>query len=212
VGGYGDPSVELLLAAKPTLILDAQLADEAVAKKLDHIGLRRERIICRKLDDIPTAIETIGRLVQRSAQARAVADPLRSQIAALRTTAAQITNRPSVFVEIWSDPLTTAGADSYLSDLITLAGGRNLGDEVKKDYYQISPEWVVARDPDIVLCFYMTPDSSPRRKILARSGWEHVAAVRTERVYDGFNNDVMLRPGPRVLEGIAALRKAIGGE
>jgi iron complex transport system substrate-binding protein len=118
-----------------------------------------------------------------------------------------------VLVVIWNDPLITAGAKSYLSELVGIAGGRNIGDELEKDYYQVSAEWVVARDPEVILCFYMAPGgNSPRADILKRVGWSQVAAVRQARVYDRFNNDVILRPGPRVLAGIEALRKAIAGE
>jgi iron complex transport system substrate-binding protein len=211
VGGYGDPSIELLVAAKPTLILDAELADAALTRKIDQLGLRRERIVCRRLDEIPGALHTIGKLVNREQPARALAERLQAEIIRLRDSSAAFTNRPTVFVEIWNDPLTTAGKGSYLSDLIALAGGVNLGDEVATDYFQVAPEWVVARNPAAILCFYQTENAAPRNKVMSRAGWEHVAAVRDKRVYDGFDNDVVLRPGPRVLEGLAALRQAIRG-
>ena len=163
------------------------------------------------MDDIPTAILAIGGYLHHEQQARAVADPLAAEIARLRIASATATHPPRVFIEIWNDPLTTAGTNSYLSELIMLAGGRNIGDEVRKDYFQVSPEWVVSRDPEVILCFYMAGKTAAKDTVIARSGWHTVAAVRTGRVYDGFDNNLVLRPGPRVLEGISALRRAVAG-
>ena len=96
--------------------------------------------------------------------------------------------------------------------MIYLAGGRNLGDDVEKDYFEVSPEWVVSRNPDIVLCFYMSKGSGARRSVLERTGWQQVNAVRSGAVFDGFDNNLILRPGPRVLEGIEALKTCIRRE
>ena len=210
IGGFGEPSIERLLTVKPTLILDAALSDESVGAKISKLGLHRVRVTCTRLDDIPGAIETVGRLVQRPEKATALAAALRGQIRELRRSVAAGVDKPKVLVEIWNDPLTTAGRNSFLSDLVTLAGGRNLGDEVDKDYFQASAEWAVSRNPDVILCFYMTDQhGSAHQAVLKRSGWEQVAAVRSGRVYSGFDNNVTLRPGPRVLEGVDALRRCL---
>ena len=145
----------------------------------------------------------------------------------------------------------TVGRNSFVSELVALAGGRNLGDEVTdKDYFPVSSEWVIARNPDIILCLYMAegggrrtaddggqttddrrptaenqqstfaeasadkseirnPQSAIRNQIAARTGWAQIKAVREDRVYGGFDNNLILRPGPRVLEGIAALQTCI---
>jgi iron complex transport system substrate-binding protein len=114
-----------------------------------------------------------------------------------------------VFVEIWDDPLTTAGKGSFLSEIVALAGGRNVGDRVEKDFYVAAPEWVVAQNPDIILGFSGQPRSTALARMQDRPGWAGVNAVRTGRVYAGLNDDVLLRPGPRVLDGIEELRRCI---
>ena len=49
IGGFGTPSLELLAKARPTLVLETALADEAIGLRIDAMGLRRERIRCRGL-------------------------------------------------------------------------------------------------------------------------------------------------------------------
>jgi iron complex transport system substrate-binding protein len=211
IGGFGTPSLELLVAARPTLVLDVDLADETVGRKIDELGLRRERVPCRTLDDIPEAVARIGSLLDLREDAERTARELREGIARLRMTAAERRERPSVYVEIWNDPMTTVGKGTFLSELIYLAGGRNIGDEVEKPYFQVAPEWVVARDPQIILCLYMSATEAVHQRLMARPGWRDVSAVRTGSVRDGLPNDLLLRPGPRVLEGIQALTRCIRG-
>jgi iron complex transport system substrate-binding protein len=106
----------------------------------------------------------------------------------------------------------TAGKMSFVSELVRLAGGRNIGDEMEKDYAQVSSEWVVSRKPDIVLCFGTPAKGEGRKAVLSRAGWAEIPAVRNGRVYDKLSTDVLTRPGPRVLDGIEELRACISNE
>jgi iron complex transport system substrate-binding protein len=211
VGGFGAPSLELLAAARPTLILDVSLEDETLGQKIAGLGLRRERIACSTLDDIPSAMATVGRLVGREAEALRAAERMRAGIAALRARAGGDARRPKVLVEIWCDPVTTVGRRSFLSELIRLAGGANVGDEVDKDYFQVSSEWVVSKAPDVILCLYMSRDGSARRTVRSRDGWQSIPAVRNDRICDDFDNNMILRPGPRILDSVEALRRCMAG-
>jgi iron complex transport system substrate-binding protein len=209
VGGFGEPSMERLVAARPTVVVEVDLADETMGRRIDALGLRRERIPCSRLDDVPKAARRLGELTGRRAEAEALAAQIERGVAALRHEAAAVTNRPGVFVEIWHDPVMTVGGGSFLSELVWLAGGSNVAAEVSREYFQVSGEWVVARNPDAVLCLYMGGPDGARAGVGRRPGWSGVAAVARGAVYDGFENDAMLRPGPRVLEGIEAMRRRI---
>jgi iron complex transport system substrate-binding protein len=207
IGGFGVPSLEQVVAARPTLVVDVALEDEAVARQLTKLGLRHERITCRTLDDIPTAIRRLGVLLHRDAAAELLAAQLVEGIAAARKTSAVQTNAPLVYAEFWSDPPMTCGKHTFLAELITLAGGKNLGDASERDYYAISTEWILARQPDVVLCFYMADEKHLPARIAARPGWSVLPAVQKRKIHGGFDNNLMLRPGPRALEGLRVLQK-----
>jgi len=210
VGSFGVPSLERLLAVKPDAVLYTDLADMALDRKLRRIGLNPVRITCNRMDDIPVALMEVGRQLKREKEAKTLSDNLRRGITQCRA-AHHGSARPRVLILIWNDPLTAAGKDSFISDLVTLAGGQNIGDEIKRDYFQVSGEWVVSRDPDLIFCFFMAGTSPVRQTVMQRAGWERIKAVRTGRVYDGFDNNVVLRPGPRVMEGVALIRTCIEG-
>jgi len=209
IGGFGTPSLEAILKIEPSVILATDLADPSIAHQMTALGLHYEHINCKKLDDIPFAIELIGQLIGYEAQGKELAENIRAEITTLRARAETITNRPLVYAEIWHDPIMTAGKGSFLSDIIHLAGGKNIGDDIEKDFFQIDPEWVISRNPDIIFCFYMSKDGSARSTIAARPGWKNVKAVSSSNVFDGLDNNLVLRPGPRVIEGIKIIMQKI---
>ena len=210
VGGFGAPSLEAMMALRPTLVLYGDLDDKSLPQKMDSVGLIHAMVPCNTLDDIPHAVLVIGDHLHRKTAARELAAKLMSSIAALRSKTP--TNCPSVFIEIWSDPLMTAGKASFVSELVRLAGGRNIGDEIEKDYAQVSSEWVVSKSPEIVLCLGTPPKGEGRHLVLSRAGWANIPAVRSGRVYDRLSTDILTRPGPRVLNGIEELRTCISNE
>jgi iron complex transport system substrate-binding protein len=68
---------------------------------------------------------------------------------------------------------------------------------------------VLAHDPDIIFCFFMASNTPVSQTIIRQPGWSHIKAVRDGRVYDGFDNNVALRPGPRVMQGLEVIKKQI---
>jgi len=211
IGGFGRPYLEPMLAQKPTLVLDVALEDKSLGATLERLGIGRQHIECRRLDDIPSAVRIIGRLAERSDAGNALADALESGIRKQREAVSKIPpeQRPLVYVELWGEPLMTVGRKSFVSELVALAGGRNLGDELAHDYGTVSTEWVLTRNPDIILCLYMSNDHHARQAVLSRMGWQTLRAVQNNRVYDEFNLDTILRPSPRALEGVEQLRRVI---
>lgn len=205
IGGFGRPSLEMLADVHPTLVLDVDLADESTAAHIEAMGIPRRRLRCRSIDDIAPMLRELGRLT-KTTRAAALADALAGAVADARTRLPAAGHRPSVYPEVWHDPLTTVGRDTFLADLIELAGGRAIGGDVDKPYFQIAPEQVLAKNPDVILCLYMGPSDGAAAAVARRPGWEHVSAVRNECVFEGLDNDVLLRPGPRLLEGLDSLR------
>ena len=211
VGAFGRPFLEAVAAQKPTVLLDVGLEDETQAASLARLRVARRHITCQRLDDIPAAIRTVGGIVARQNAADSLAHQIETVIWERRATLAKTpaAKRPLVFAVIWSDPLIVAGRKSFVSELVTLAGGRNLGDDLPRDYAEVSMEWVLERNPDIVLCLFHDASQHARQAVLTRAGWQTLRAVQTGQVYDAFDLDTILRPGPRVLDGVNQVQRAI---
>lgn len=210
VGGFGAPSLEMLVKVNPTLVLDSDLADEAIGAKIDALGIPRKRINCSSVDDVSGMMLEIGELTGHVSEGERIAKKIEERLAEIRK-ARVVGKRVKVYAEVWCDPMTTTGAGTVLSDLITLAGGENIGNATKKKYFQISPERVLSCDPDVILCLYMGKNDGAADALKSRPGWQHIKAVKNDAVFDGLNNDILLRAGPRVLDGVDLLKKCFRG-
>ena len=209
VGSFGRPSLEVLAAIHPDLVVDVDLADEEMGKKISALGIHQESIACKSPDDIPAALRKLGKLTGHIREADSLALSISEGLAVFKKEAQNQKNKKSVYLEIWDDPFWTGGKGSYTSALIAYAGGKNIGDVVNKDYFEISQEWVIEKSPEVIACMYMAKESSAVDNVMNRPGWNSIAAVQHHQVYDRFDNNLFLRPGPRVLEGIAQLHRMI---
>ena len=120
----------------------------------------------------------------------------------------------------WSTPCTAAliaaGAGTYLNDLLELAGGRNIVWERTGSYPRLNWEQVVARAPDVILLADHREDSE---RPASGSGdvpsewrtWQAVPAIRAGRVLAVPSNTI-LRPGPRLGDGLTRLARALHPE
>lgn len=210
VGGYGDPSIEMLISIQPDLVLFIDMVDKDFPVRMKERGLDARHIPCLLLDDIPAALCEVGTLAGRPEQGNAVAAALRSDIASARAAVSD-SPRPSVLVVLWTDPIYTVGKGSFVSELVDLAGGRNIGDSVDSAYFQAAPEWIIEQNPDVILCLFEGKPESVIARIRGIPAFSTLSAVRRNRIYAGFALDELLRPGPRVMRSVEALRKCLAG-
>jgi iron complex transport system substrate-binding protein len=206
VGAFGRPSLEVLASMRPDLVLDVDLADEQIGNRIAAMRIRRERIRCQTPEDVPAALRQLGNLTGHVRQADSLAGVIEKGLDSFRREASQKQDKTRIYLEIWNDPLWTGGKHSFVSSLISLAGGRNIGDIVDKEYFQISPEWVIQQNPDVIACMYMQNETPAADKVRSRPGWSSITAVRNNRIHDNFDNNLYLRPGPRILDGIAGMK------
>lgn len=208
-GGFATPYVEPLLAARPTHVLETVLADPDIRRRLDALHIPVVHVPCTRLDEIPGAVRQIGTLTHHDAEAQPLAAALRAGIDAARAENRCPTSCPRVLLLFSPDAPITAGRNAFVSELLRLAGGSNLGDESAIDYYHISLEWLLKRDPDIILCLFESSAQEPVTLFQKQTGWSALSAVRNRRVYTVPHLDTVCRPGPRLLEGLADLKRVL---
>jgi iron complex transport system substrate-binding protein len=192
---------ERVIALHPDLIVSVE-GDRA---RLDRIakltGARLQVLPTRHVADIWANFRTLGALTGHAAEATAQTVRLQARVKALTAPAAGV--RPGVFYMVWDQPLMTAGQDSYLNDLITLAGGRNVVAD-RGSYPSFSWEALLAANPDVIL----GPRNMASGLKALEGKYPSLKAVATHRLRT-LPDDVISRPGPRVAEALAAVRAAL---
>ena len=204
-GDFAVPWLEPLLAVRPTHVLETVLSDPALRDRLTALNIPVVHVPCTRLDQIPDALRQLGVLCDRSTRANQLADDIQSGIERARQAASSYQARPRVLLLFAPDVSITAGPNAFVTTLLELAGGVSVGHDLEADYPRVSLEWIIAQDPDLLLCIFET--TLPPLEVYARqTGWRSLRAVRSGRVYTVTDLNTVSRPGPRVLDGIAQIK------
>ena len=210
VGTFSYANIEKIVSLKPDIIFCTGLEQAPLVTKLKQLGLQVYVCDPANFEELFASILEMGRLTSRENQARKLTEKMRSFVSAIKEKSASLPDnkRPRVFVEIWNDPLMTAGEASFIDELINIAGGINVARAIHKAYSNISPEYVIKKDPQVIILGYMTPEL-PVAFLQARLGWKNVSAVKNSRVYSDIDPNVLFRPGPRLIEALQEIHKKL---
>lgn len=180
IGSVVDPSLERILQLKPDLIVSTPLASRRRMATLDALGIRIvEFPPAESFAHIGNQFVQLGELAGKGDLARRIMRDAREQINDLATMKSSRQSTPSVFIQIGTKPLATAGPDSFLNDLIEMAGGSNIvADSTFRIY---SREAVLAANPDCILIATMGLGGESERAQWAR--YETLNAVARKQVF-----------------------------
>lgn len=208
LGSFGRPTWEALVAVRPDYVLVTDLEKPGFLQQMQQRGMTPLVLPCENWAELQEAARQIAAAAGFPDIGEEWARRLQRELDDIE---AQVDHffgnrqRPSVYVEIWGQPITTAGRNSYLNDVIRLAGGDPIGKTLRGSYVPVSSEWLIATDPDVILLAYMLADLQGAQRLDQRPGWQRLAAIRSGRVISDIHPDQLLRPGPRLIEGTRAL-------
>lgn len=196
---------EVIIGAEPDLVLCKWDNHLPLLKNLERLGIPVLALGPETLAELYDQTRMLGRITGNLPQSERLIASMQRRVDAV-TARIPTENGPTVFYQVWDDPLMTAGPNSFIGELLSLAGMRNLFEETPIRYPKVSPEVVVAGNPDVILApsTHATPVTA--ESILGRAGWGGVRAVQEKRVYV-IDGDSVSRCGPRLVD---ALEEIVG--
>jgi iron complex transport system substrate-binding protein len=207
--------VELVVDAEPDLVLAAgnELTPSTVIEQLDDLGLTVLVLYPESLDEIYADIELIGAALGATDAAEGLVENMEARVADVEAAVADA-DRPSTLYEVFYAEGTTytAGEGSFLASLIDTAGAEPVTGDAQG---VIDAESLVEADPELILLGSASYDRSladpetALETVAARPGWGDLAAVGASAVVPYLDDIVTTRPGPRIVDGLEALARAI---
>jgi iron complex transport system substrate-binding protein len=156
------------------------------------------------LIELYTSISLVAELTGVTGAGEALIATMQWRIGAVEEQVASVpeAERIRVYYEVYSDPLMSAGKQTFINEIITLAGGINIFADIDESYPQISAEVVAERQPQVILYpdYHGTADLV-LESMVDRPGWSSIPAVEEGKVYAA-SDDAFARPGPRVVEAV----------
>ncbi|MEO0093148.1 MAG: cobalamin-binding protein [candidate division WOR-3 bacterium] len=199
VGDFSNPSLEKILALKPDIVFATMPEQKIIIERLKELKIRVFISQPITIDSMFQEIRTIGKILGRPERGESLATTL------AKACPAGLGDIP-VYLEIAQTPLMTVGGSSFINDVISRAGGKNIFADVSQEYPIIDQEEVIKRNPAVI--FILHPQAK-KEEVKKRLGWQEIAAIKNNKVYDDVNPDLIFRPGPRIVQGISALAMRI---
>lgn len=204
-------SVEHLAGFHPDLVLLSHV-DSVRLRALRRLGLQVETFDARTLPALYADIETIGSLCGAGPRAHELVASLRRRAERVARAVAG-RRRPRVYIETdGSEPLKpwVAGPGAFVDHLLGLAGGETLFPRLERGIAQVNVEQIVSARPEVVLLMNVERGKgSGLARLRARPVFAELEAVRAGRVIDSIDPDLLSRPGPRALDGLEQLARAL---
>lgn len=203
VGDGLPPNIEAVLATHPDLVLLYRSPQNAEAlAQLRAAGVATLQLTLDHLADVSRLARLLGPLLGQAAAGDSLAAGFDSARAAAAARAATVPDsaRPRLLILAWDQPPIAIGAGSFQSEIVELAGGRNLFADLAAPSAPVSIEAIAARNPDLVL---VTDSGTPG--YVTRPEWAVVPAIR-EHHFVRLVDPAFGRPSPRALAVAESLR------
>jgi len=205
VGTFWQPDIEAMLALSPTLMINLWFDQQAaVVSRMERAGCKVLTLRIETVEQLHEAILKMGQAVGKESAAEAMGQRLKDKQNEVTQKHADAGNRPKVLWVIERYPLRVAGRNTFINELIEMAGGVNAIGPTQIQYPPINSEEVIGSMPDVIIEPVMDSEQFDRQQSSAAefySRYEIVPAVRNGRIHI-IDGDLVSRLGPRLDEGV----------
>ncbi|WP_338450767.1 ABC transporter substrate-binding protein [Niallia oryzisoli] len=212
IGGQ-DFNVEKIISLKPDLVLAH--GGSSMGSSADGLQQLRDAGItvlvvndATSFNAVYDAIGMIGQATGTQKNADEIVADMKSRVAAIKEKAASIKeDKKKVYIEISGAPeIYAAGKNTFMDEMLTIINAENVVTE--EEWPKIDQEAIIAANPDVIITTYGFYVENAAEQVLSREGWQDVNAVKNKRVVD-VNSDIVTRSGPRLVEGVEEVAKAV---
>src|SRR6266550_4175535 len=195
-------------ARKLPVIGVSSATDPVKAREMERLGLKVTLISLASVNDILGSIKSIARLLGNPEAGEKLVDKITLQFDEIKKRVAPAPRRATLLA-VGLRPLVVVGGKNFIDELITLAGGENIAGNADQPWLNLPDEYVVAKAPQVIIEAGMGSERGESAEHW--SDLKSIPAVREHRVY-AYQSDKILRPGPRIGEGLEEIARLVHPE
>lgn len=203
IGSLTDPNVEKIIELKPDVVIASTHFKEDVAKKLQGLGIKVVILYDSKdLNGAYNSINTLGKIVNAGSKANDLVSSIKNKISVVQEKV-KGQKSPKVYyvVGFGKDGDFTATGDTFISQMINLAGGDNIAKDATDWKYSL--EKIIENDPEYIV---VSKNYDMKKLFETTAGYKDLSAVKNNKVIE-IDDNLLNRQGPRLGEGVEALAK-----
>jgi iron complex transport system substrate-binding protein len=204
IGSFLRPDIEKIIqfsAGSKPLLIGMGNPNSPKATLLESLGIKTIIFETPKdFEDIYMIILKLGEITNKTEKAKYIIQNLKDELVLISSGISK--DRPSVLFIVWNPPLICAGNISFINSSIEAAGGTNILNKKKFSYQNTNVEYIIQQNPDIIVL----SENKLYDSIMQHPGLKLLSAVKNRRIIFCRNPDILLRPGPRFIEGVKFLK------
>ncbi len=204
VGNMDIPSIETIISLSPDVVVVSLITTEETVNILEDAGIK-----CVVIDGentfqgAYTNIEMVGLLLGATNEATTMVDQMKDTVSEITEKIKNETPKTVYYVMGYGEYGDfTAGAGTFISEMISLAGGINVADDTTDWSYSV--EKLVEHNPEVLICSMWAPAEGLKEA----TGYSDLTAVKNDRVIT-IEDNLMQRIGPRITEGLLEVARAL---
>lgn len=214
VGGFDGKtlSLETIMSFKPDLVYLTEGMHNFLIATLEANGIAYYVSKGDSIASVMTEILEVGKITGHEKEAVKVVDGMEKKLkkaaesSAHKSGAVKSGAAVKVYWEVWNAPYMSAGATSFINDVIKAAGGENIFADLPDAYPMVSEESIISRQPALILIPASTGMAADA--VGLRNGWGDIPAVKNGKVFV-VDDNVYTRPGPRVADVVLELSELL---
>jgi len=211
VGSYVTLDIEKIVKLRPQLCLATKDGNpKAAVERLGQLGIPVYVFDPKSLEDVVDTVIRLGDIYRTEALASSLASGYRERLDTVARQLASIKDRPRVFFQIDAQPIFSAGADTFLHELLVRSGAVNLAAD-RSGYPRYSWEELLVLKPDVVILASMGGGYSDQELRARWEAWPQIPAVEQKRLYI-VDADLFDRPSPRLIDALEYLVRLLHPE
>jgi iron complex transport system substrate-binding protein len=211
VGTFWQPNTEAIIASRPDLVITLWFEQQkSVADSLNRLGYEVLTLKIEKIEELLTAIQNVGTAAGCRQRADELAENISTQLDDLKSKLS-LTNKVKVLWAVQVEPLRVAGRNTFINELIELAGGENAIGPTISQYPQIGTEELLVCGAQAIIQSAMGKSNISEQQQAAETfwgRWANLPAVKNNRIYV-VEPDTTLRLGPRLPHGIEIVARCL---
>ena len=210
IGTFDGPNIELIKKAQPDVVLAGGYIQEDLINTLEGLNIPVISTEAMDFNSIFDSIKLIGKITGNDDKAAEIVGGMQKKINEIAEQTKD-KEKPKVFYVVWTDPLTTAGANTFINDVIKTAGGINTAEKAE-GWAKYSAEQLVMDNPDILISALHSTDNGITKETLSKMpAFENLSCVKNGKIYVMPDDNIISRPGPRIVEAIEEMANVLYG-
>jgi len=206
IGSFNSPTLEKIIELAPDIVVASDFVSDDIKQQLEATGAKVITFNAADIDGVLANIVQAGEVTNANDKAKEIVEKMAADRKALMEKAKTAKTQKSVFFDIGK--FYTAGPGSTLDSMITDLNAVNIAADGIEQWPQLSTEEIIADNPDVYISLYTKPED-----VKVTPGFDKINAIINDQlVYFEYltpESDMIQRPGPRIIEGMALIAESI---